>query len=175
MLKRNKMLALFLVIAVLCMAIGFAAISDTLYVGGTVNLDLSDGGELDKEFNENVYFVNAMATDSKVTASTIGADEAGDANDKYTFVIDASAFNNVGDSQAITVSVKNDNNVDATLTLSAVAEGALADFITVTPVINTTVAAGAANEMTITVTLDSVPANTATGEISFTIEAVPAN
>ncbi len=175
MLKRNKVLVAFMLVAVLCMSIGFAAISDTLYVGGTVNLDLSDGGELDKEFNENVYFVSAMTTDSKVTTSTIGADEAGDTNDKYTFVIDASAFNNVGDSQAVTVSVQNDNNVDATLTLSAVTEGALANFITVTPAINTTVAAGQANQMTITVTLDSVPANTATGEISFTIEAVPAN
>ncbi len=174
MLKRNKVLVAFMLVAVLCMSIGFAAISDTLYVNGSMSLELKDGGTLDEEFDSNVYFVSAMATTANVTTSSITADDAGDENDKYTFVIDPVAFAKAGDSVTITVGVKNENTAAAKLTLSSVVEGALADFITVTPTLAQTVAANGTETLTIVVTLDSIPQTASTSSISFTIDAIPA-
>ncbi len=174
MLKRNKVLVAFMLVAVLCMAIGFAAISDTLYVSGTAGLSIEDGSAFDEEFEKNVYFVDAMAVAGNVSVSKIESDEDGDEKDKYTFAIDAAAFNKVGATQAVTVWVQNNNNIAANLKVSTVEEGTLADYIEVTPKLDTTsVAAGAKTQLTITVELKKVPTSTATSSISFTIDATP--
>ncbi len=169
MLKRNKVLAVFMLVAVLCMSIGFAAISDTLTVNGSMSLNLGEDGPLNQEFDEKVYFTNPMTITANVTKSEISTDK-----DTYTFTIAPAAFAKVGDSVTITVGVKNDNTADAALTVSAVSEGALADFIAVTPTIDSTVAAGGSETLTIVVTLNVLPEDTTASDISFTITAKPA-
>ncbi len=181
MLKRNKVLVAFIVVAVLCMSIGFAAISDTLYVSGNMSLNVADEGPLDKEFEQKVYFTNAIAVASdKITVSAIGddsEDEAGN-NDKYSFTLDAKAFEKITDSVTLTVDIKNENTADASVTVNTITEGALADFISVTATIDNastaTVEANKTKTLTIVVTLDKIPQTASTSEISFNLTAKPA-
>ncbi len=174
MLKRNKILVAFIAVTVLCASIGFAAISDTLNVSGSVALNLDSTGELNQEFDKNVVFTNPMGTTASVTTSEISTD-----GDKYTFAIDASAFNKVGDSVTVTVDIRNDNSTDAALKVNNITEGDLADDITVSALFagsasSATVGSEKTTTLTITVTLEKVPQTTASSNISFTITATPA-
>ena len=78
-MKRRTLVISVLLIAALALGIGYAALSDTLNINGTIK---SDGGAMSDTFDGLVYFTNASVTNepaAHVTANvsaTYGGDEA---------------------------------------------------------------------------------------------------
>lgn len=115
MKNRKKVVVALLLVCVLCLGIGYAALTDTLYVNGTV--DVAKNADLEDEFNADVYFSEYLSLPSGVTAS-IGADDDGDANDKLTISVDDTVLKKSGDSVKISANIINESTVyDAIVTL----------------------------------------------------------
>ena len=87
-----------LIIAILCMAIGFAAVSTTLYINGTATIKSND-----KDFKENVIFTEATATNGD--ASIINNGKA------ITFTTEA--FSVIGDTGKVDFTIANRSDYDA--------------------------------------------------------------
>ncbi len=187
MLKRNKVLVAFMVVAVLCMSIGFAAIADNLFVDGTINLDVKENGPLDKEFETNIYFnadgvvaadkgtANTAPTVTSVTA-TRGQDSESQDNDKITVTIPEGAFTAVGQKITVTATIKNDSTTKANLKYESIANTTMGSYVEITTDwtnSESSVNANGTTTITVTFTLKQVPANTATGTFGFTIVAEP--
>lgn len=63
MKKRRNAIVAFLLCAVLCLAVGYAALSDTLYVDGKVKANAAENGPSDEKFEQEVYFSAANFVD----------------------------------------------------------------------------------------------------------------
>ena len=77
-MKNRKIVVIaFLVVASLLLGIGYAALTDTLDITGSADVNVSD---LEKEYEEDIYFSAAVANEDGNTASVNG-----DNNDKASF------------------------------------------------------------------------------------------
>ncbi len=179
MKKRNKILVAFLLVAVLVTGIAFAAIADTLEVGGNIALDMEALGDV---FSQQIYFTTGStaakaAGNADATLVTIGEpekDSAGDTDDKLTVSFGSGAFKNTKDAIVLKAKVKNDNPVDAVVTLKASASTQSCLSATAE---ETIVGAGQTVTVEITFTLDKIPAAAGdefTGTYTVALEAVPA-
>lgn len=110
MTKRRSIIAAFLVVALLTVGVGFAAVSDYLTVGGTIEASKT-GAE--SQFDLDVYFLDPVNTlDDNVTV-TLGTDK-----DSATIdVPNSTALAHVGDDIDIVLPIVNDSVYDATLTI----------------------------------------------------------
>ena len=103
--RRNVVIA-FMIVAVMLLGIGYAALSDTLDITGSADVNQSAAEEA---FNEDVYFSAAVANEVGNTAS-VNADN----NDKASFT--AATLKGKGDKVTFTFTIKNDGDVDAVVT-----------------------------------------------------------
>ena len=179
MKNRRLVIGAFLMVAVLSLGVGFAALSDTLSVDGTAAYNPAAAAD---EFNADVYFVSpAVDTDASTCEDTnsiqvaVGNDGA-DANDKLTITVGEDAFTSAGQVAVIKVTVQNDSTDAVSVSLDTEAEnttdiqGVFA--IAVTGV--ETIEAGGEGVVTITITLNkTTPVEDA--PISLTLKAVSAN
>jgi len=107
--KRNVIIA-FILICCLCLSIGYAALTDTLYVTASVGANVTSTGEepetpFEEDFNADVYFKN-----SSDTAAVISQDTDGDANDLLTITVPADAIKPTAKSITYTVDIMNDSS-----------------------------------------------------------------
>ncbi len=153
MIKRNKVLVAFMLVAVLCMSIGFAAVSDTLNVSGKLSMDVTNN-EIVEEFNADVYFKSVAQPETGVTASVNASD-----NDLVDIAIDNTVLTKVGDSTVITATIENAGEYAVTLATPTTSNTAIANYATVTAELAAIeLAAGGTTTLTITVKLTAIPA-----------------
>ena len=170
--RRNVIIA-FLVVAVLCLGVGFAALSDSLTVGGTLSYNPDKGNEA---LNAAVYFTDGEVTGGTCTKSasitvTVDNVDASNTKDKLTITVGEDAFAVAGETAIITATIKNDS--ETAVTVSAHTETAYATHFTILSP-SADIEANGTGTITITITLKTVPAATISAEaFSFDITAEP--
>ena len=162
-MKNRKGLIAFMVLAVMLLGIGYAALSDTLDITGSADVNQSAAEEA---FNEDIYFSAAVANEEGNTAS-INADN----NDKASFT--AKTLKGKGDKVTFTFTIKNDGDIAATVTpkLNATLGNTNPEYFSLTSDWNgaaKTLDAG--GELTYTVTIELLKTPTETVAASFLVE-----
>ena len=162
-MKNRKGLIAFMVLAVMLLGIGYAALSDTLDITGSADVNQSAAEEA---FNEDIYFSAAVANEEGNTAS-INADN----NDKASFT--AKTLKGKGDKVTFTFTIKNDGDVAATVTpkLNATLGNTNPEYFSLTSDWNgaaKTLDAG--GELSYTVTIELLKTPTETVAASFLVE-----
>ncbi len=112
MKNRKTVVVAFLLVAVMLLGVGYAALTDTLTIIGNAHIDVDTAN---KTFDEKVYFSAAETTSSTGTGTT--ADVAGFNDDDATFTANKLAI--VGEESVFTFTIKNDSNVDAIISVNA--------------------------------------------------------
>lgn len=110
-MKSNKGLKTGIVVLVLLLAIGFAAVTTQLFINGTIRI-----GANETDFEQNVIFYNPSATgaaDSNVTGDTAASATIADAGKSITF--ETQILDVIGETATATFYVKNDSQYAATL------------------------------------------------------------
>ena len=179
MKNRRLVIGAFLMVAVLSLGVGFAALSDTLSVGGTVAYSPEAAAD---EFNADVYFVSpAVDTGASTCEKTdsiqvaVGADGE-DANDKLTITVGEDAFTSAGQVAVINVKVQNDSTDAVSVSLDTEAanttdiQGVFAIAVTGVDAID----AGDEGVVMITITLNKT-VQVEDASISLTLKAESAN
>lgn len=155
MKNRRIVVVAILLVAVLCLGVGYAALTDSITATGTVNITAT-GFVLQWE-EDNTSEITATAND-----------------DSLTFTIDATKLVKEGDSAIIKAKVKNASTesfsakiTDVTVNQSASYSGYYdVDFTGI--VVGEEIALGESKEVTITVTLTQMPVEDITND-TFTI------
>ena len=166
-MKNRKGLIAFLVLAVMLLGVGYAALTDTLDITGSADVNQSAAEEA---FNEDIYFSAAVANEDGNTAS-INADN----NDKASFT--AKTLKGKGDKVTFTFTIKNDGDVDATVTpkLNATLGNTNPEYFSLTSDwdgATKTLAAGGELTYTLTVELLKTPTETIAGSFLVELTAV---
>jgi uncharacterized repeat protein (TIGR01451 family) len=162
-MKNRKGLIAFMVLAVMLLGIGYAALTDTLDITGSADVNQSAAEEA---FNEDIYFSAAVANEEGNTAS-INADN----NDKASFT--AKTLKGKGDKVTFTFTIKNDGDIAATVTpkLNATLGNTNPEYFSLTSdwdgAAKTLDAGG---ELTYTVTIELLKTPTETVAGSFLVE-----
>ena len=114
-MKNRKIVVIaFLVVAVMLLGVGYAALTDTLTIIGNAHIDID---KANATFDEKIYFSVAEPVSSTGTGTT--ADVAGftpDAPDDATFTVNKLAV--VGEKSVFRFVITNDSNVDAKITIA---------------------------------------------------------
>ena len=166
-MKNTKSLIAFLVIAVMLLGIGYAALTDTLDITGSADVNQSAAEEA---FNSDIYFSAAVANETGNTAS-VNADN----NDKASFT--ANTLKGKGDKVTFTFTIKNDGDVDATVTpkLNATLGNTNPEYFSLTSDWgggSKVLAAGSEVTYTLTVELLKTPTETIAGSFLVELTAV---
>ena len=166
-MKNRKGLIAFLVLAVMLLGVGYAALTDTLDITGSADVNQSAAEEA---FNEDIYFSAAVANEDGNTAS-INADN----NDKASFT--AKTLKGKGDKVTFTFTIKNDGDVAATVTpkLNATLGNTNPEYFSLTSDwdgASKTLAAGGELTYTLTVELLKTPTETIAGSFLVELTAV---
>ena len=112
MKNKKKVVVAFLLVAVMLLGVGYAALTDTLTIIGNAHIDIDTAN---KTFDEKVYFSASEATSTTGTGST--ADTASHTADDATFT--ANKLATVGQQSVFTFTITNDSNVDAVISVAA--------------------------------------------------------
>ena len=112
MKNKKKVVVAFLLVAVMLLGVGYAALTDTLTIIGNAHIDIDTAN---KTFDEKVYFSAAEATGTTGTGTT--ADTASFTADDATFT--ANQLATVGEKSVFTFTITNDSNVDAAISVAA--------------------------------------------------------
>lgn len=110
MKNRKTVIVAFLLVAVMLLGVGYAALTDTLTIIGNAHIDLDAANHT---FDQRVYFSNAVATGS--TGTGTNADVASYTADDATFTANKLAI--VNEQSVFTFTIKNDSNVDAVISV----------------------------------------------------------
>ena len=167
MKNRNTIVVAFLLAAVMLLGVGYAALSDTLDITGSADVNQSAAEEA---FNEDICFTAAVANETGNTAS-INADN----NDKASFT--ANTLKGKGDKVTFTFTITNAGDVDATVTpkLNATLGNTNPEYFTITSDWSgaaTTLAAHSEISYTLTVELIKTPTETISGSFLVELTAV---
>ena len=162
-MKSRKGLISLMLVAVLLLGIGYAALTDTLDITGSADVNQSAAEEA---FNEDIYFSAAVANEAGNTAS-VNADN----NDKASFT--AKTLKGKGDKVTFTFTIKNDGDVAATVTpkLNATLGNTNPEYFSLTSDWDggaKVLAAG--SEVTYTLTVELLKTPTETVAASFLVE-----
>ena len=165
MKNRKTIVVAFMLCAVMLLGVGYAALSDTLDITGSADVNQSAAEEA---FNEDIYFSAAVANETGNTAS-VNADN----NDKASFT--AATLTGKGDKVTFTFTIENAGDVDAEVTpkLNASLGNTNSEYFSITSDWNgaaKTLAAHSNITYTVTVELLKTPTETISG--SFLIELV---
>lgn len=171
MKNRRLVIVAFVLVAVICLGVGFAALQDTLTVDGTISFDETKGNE---EFDEDVYFtagsavqawpVDATQADGSVTFEINAAD-----NDKLTITVGNSVFSAAGQELVVNAKVKNDSTDAVKVAAAVAAEGENAPAGCTVTSAETTIAAGETGDVALTIKLTSTNADTATFTVTLNV------
>lgn len=112
MKNRRTVVVAFLLVAVMLLGIGYAALTDTLTIIGNAHIDV---GAANSKFDEKIYFSDAQATSSTGTGTT--EDTASYTADDATFTANKLAI--MGEYSVFTFTIRNDSNVDAKITINS--------------------------------------------------------
>ncbi len=192
MLKRSKLLIALLVVTVVCASIGFAAVSDSLSANGTWNMTLGGSDDpFQEEFAADVYFTNAvLGTGTVSSATTTGDaptvvlsidDDNSETDDKLNITINNGAFTAPNQKIIVEATIVNaSTTTDAKVTVGEINKTAVSAFANVEASVsnNGDIAKGGENTvtLTITITLNSIPATDLNGvTFSVPVTAVAAN
>ena len=170
MKNRNTIVVAFLLAAVMLLGVGYAALSDTLDITGSADVNQSAAEEA---FNEDIYFSAAVANEAGNTAS-VNADN----NDKASFTINT--FKGKDDVATFTFTIKNNGDVDANVTpkLNASLGNTNPEYFSISSDWNgeaKTLAAHSEITYTVTVELLKTPTETISGSFLIELVAVSAN
>ena len=111
MKNRKIVVVAFLLIAVLLLGVGYAALTDTLTIIGNAHIDVDTAN---KTFDERIYFSAAEATSTTGTGTT--ADTASFTADDATYTANKLAIK--GEKSVFTFTITNVSNVDAEITVN---------------------------------------------------------
>ena len=167
MKNRKTIVVAFMLCAVMLLGVGYAALSDTLDITGSADVNQSAAEEA---FNEDIYFSAAVANETGNTAS-VNADN----NDKASFT--ANTLKGEGDKATFTFTIKNNGDLDATVTptLNASLGNTNPTYFNITSDWDgaaKTLAAGAELTYTVTVELIATPTETIAGSFLIELTAV---
>ncbi len=162
MKNRKIVVVAFMLVAVLTLGVGYAALTDTLSLTGYANVGI-EGATAD--FDSKIYFSSAEATSSTGTSATADTASVSTTDaDVASFSINKLALS--GQYSIFTFTVKNESEFDATIAVTQQATANTGYFTTVVEFPNgTTVAAGGTLSFTVKTTLienvtETVTANT---------------
>ena len=110
MKNRKTVVVAFLLVAVMLLGVGYAALTDTLTIIGNAHIDLDVAN---KTFDERIYFSDAQVTSSTGTGTT--ADIASFTADDATYTVNKLAIK--GEESVFTFTITNVSNVDAAITV----------------------------------------------------------
>ena len=164
MKNRKFVVAAFLLVAVMLLGVGYAALTDVLDITGSADVNQSAAEEA---FNEDIYFTAAVANEAGNTAS-INADN----NDKASFT--ANTLKGKGDKATFTYTITNDGDVDALVTPS-ISSNTNTKYFNVYSDWNgkpTELAAGQTVTYTVTIELLETPTETVSGSCIIELTAV---
>jgi uncharacterized repeat protein (TIGR01451 family) len=173
MKNRKTVVVAFLLVAVMLMGVGYAALTDVLDITGSADVNQSAAEEA---FNEDVYFSAAEAENptpapEKPNTASVNADN----KDKASFT--ANTLKGKGDKATFTFTIKNDGDVAATVTpkLNATLGNTLPEYFSITSDwdgATKTLAAGGSLTYTVTVELIKTPTETISGSFLIELTAV---
>lgn len=173
-MKKNRTLIIsLLLIAALALGIGYAALTDDLFIAGSAKIKTENA---ENSFAADVYFTKAVMSAEKGTAS-IGVDENNEASDKVTITVNEDVLGGKGDSVLCTLEISNVGDLDASVSIDSIVTSN-DEFFTVTTSwgSNTTrtIAAGATLDLVVTIAVDKTPTTnvSTTFEIGLTATAV---
>ena len=164
MKRRRTLIVSLLLVAALCMGIGYAAVSENLTISGKVSMAAT-------EFE--VVFSNAVEkTTTNDITSTIDSSSFNTTNLQFA----VTGFQNAEDTETITVTVSNPHDFDVKLTDVVITQPTAqnnkgdAIFTVTAPTLeaNPTVTAGSTTEFDVTITCNATSADAIT-ENPFTI------
>lgn len=167
MKNRKFVVVAFLLVAVLLLGVGYAALTDVLDITGSADVNQSAAEEA---FNEDIHFSAAVANQDGNTASVNG-----DNNDKASFT--ANTLKGSEDTATFTFTIVNEGDLDATVTptLNATAGNTKPEYFSITSDWDgksKTLEAGGSLTYTVTVTLRETPTETISGSFLIELTAV---
>lgn len=162
MKAKRTFIVLAIVIAVLALGIAYAAVTANLEIRGNVT------GSFDTA-NFQVYFSEVSAVTGTGDVDTTNSNAAIDATDKTIGTFNFTGFDTIGQTQSATWTILNDNNADIdAVNVAATVTGAGSNTeyfkVEITEAPATTIAAGASDDITVTVTCLKTPE----GDVSST-------
>lgn len=165
MKNRKTVVVAFLLVSVLLLGVGYAALTDVLDITGSADVNQSAAEEA---FNEDIYFdENVVIKEAGNTAS-----RNADNNDKASFT--ANNLKGKGDTATFTFTIKNDGDLDATVTPS-VSSNTNPAYFAISSDWNgqpKTVTAGGSVTYTVTMELIETPTETISGSCIIELAAV---
>ena len=111
MKNRKIVMIAFLLVAVLTIGVGFAALTDQLVANGTAGI-LKTGAQT--EFELKVYFSNASAQDAAKATATVEPTD----NDVATITVLEGALKDNGDTATVYLEIKNESDLPVYVTPS---------------------------------------------------------
>ena len=170
MKKRRTLIVTLMLVAALALGIGYAALTDVLDITGSADVNQSAAEEA---FNEDIHFTAAVANEEGNTASVNS-----DNNDKASFTINT--FKGKDDVATFTFTIKNNGDLDATVTpaIAATNGNTNTEYFEVTSNwagASKTLAAGQEITYTVTVKLLKTPTDTISGEFNIVLTATADN
>ena len=170
MKNRRNVVVAFLVVAVMLLGIGYAALTDVLDITGSVDVNQNAA---QNEFDQDIYFSKADANQAGNTAS-VNADN----NDKASF--SAKTLQLKGEKVTFTFTIKNDGELDAMVTpkLNATLGNTNPEYFNITSDWagqGKVLAAHSEITYTITVELIKIPTDAVTGSFLVELTAVADN
>ena len=168
MRNRRTVVIAFLLIAVLLLGVGYAALTDILYISGTTTVS-EDNAE--DAFGDDIQFTSATSPQSGNTAS-IGDDKDGDTNDHVDLTV--KSLGGKGDKATFTLTVENKGDLDAKISVKTLVNNDTANIFSVSCDLadDTPLANGASVTFTVTVELTATPSGEVSETFSIELEAV---
>lgn len=164
MKNRKIVIVAFLLVAMMLLGVGYAALTDVLDITGSADVNQSAA---EAEFDLDIYFTDAEANDAGNTAS-VNADN----NDKASFTAKNLAEKN--DTATFTFTITNQSDLDAVVTPS-ISSNTKEDYFALSsdwagqP---QTLASGETKTYTVTVELTATPTETISGSFIIELTAV---
>ena len=166
MKKRRTFIVSMLLVAALALGIGYAALSDTLDINGTADVNQS---QAEADFDLNVYF-SAVDKGSDLDKVSIVDDD----NDMANFTVNS--LNGKDDEATFTFTITNDSDLDAMVTPSLASDGnSNAEYFDIRSDWQgqaREIKAGESATYTVTIKLLKTPTDTIHGAFHIELEAV---
>ena len=110
MKNRKRIVVLFLLVAIMLIGVGYAALTDQLTIIGDASIDIASA---EKTFDSKVYFLDQV---TKTSTGTWTKDDIASAlDDSATFTVNKLAV--VNEVSTFTYTIKNDSNVSVKVTI----------------------------------------------------------
>ena len=165
MKNRKTVVVAFLLVAVMLLGVGYAALTDELWVNGTAGVDLDDTSEV---FDEDIYFSKVISGDG--CNAVINADP-----DTGTITVTDGVLKEVGDEVIATYTIKSESDLDVMVNLPTI-ENSNGTYFSVTPSWDAakTLPAGGTIDVTITIKLIKTAAadQDVTFKLTFAAESI---